>query len=62
MQNPIVEQLKSLKDERAGGSPDAAWLVSTKETLMMQIQSTNLLPKHSFVSLGADLNVKNPYS
>lgn len=35
-----VEQLKALKHERAGGSPDAAWLVSTKETLMMQIGNT----------------------
>ncbi len=40
MQSPIVEQLKSLKHERAGGSPDAQWLVSTKETLMMQIGNT----------------------
>lgn len=40
MQSPIVEQLKSLKHERAGGSPDARWLVSTKETLMMQIGNT----------------------
>ena len=40
MHNPIVEQLESLKHERAGGSPDAAWLVSTKETLMMQIGNT----------------------
>lgn len=35
-----VEQLKALKDERVGGSPDAAWLLSTKETLMMQINNT----------------------
>lgn len=40
MQDQLVEQLKSLKHERAGGSPDAAWLVSTKETLMMQIGNT----------------------
>jgi hypothetical protein len=40
MSNLIVEQLKSLKHERAGGSPDAQWLVSTKETLMMQIGNT----------------------
>ena len=40
MQNPTVEQLKSLKHERAGGSPDAQWLVSTRETLMMQIGNT----------------------
>jgi len=40
MRNPIVEQLKSLKHERAGGSPDAQWLVSAKETLMMQIGNT----------------------
>jgi len=35
-----VEQLRSLKHERAGGSPDAQWLVSTKDTLMMQIGNT----------------------
>lgn len=40
MRNPIVEQLTSLKHERAGGSPDAQWLVVTKETLMMQIGNT----------------------
>jgi len=40
MPNSIEEQLKSLKDKRAGGSPDAQWLVSTKETLMMQIGNT----------------------
>lgn len=40
MRNPIVEQLTKLKHERAGGSPDAQWLVSTKETLMMQIGNT----------------------
>ena len=40
MQLPFVEQLKALKNERAGGSPDAQWLASTKETLMMQIGNT----------------------
>ncbi|MEK7545644.1 MAG: DUF5667 domain-containing protein [Patescibacteria group bacterium] len=40
MRTQIVEQLKALKHERAGGSPDAQWLVSTKETLMMQIGNT----------------------
>jgi hypothetical protein len=40
MQLPLVEQLKSLKNERAGGSPDAQWLASTKETLMMQLGNT----------------------
>ncbi len=40
MKDSIVRQLKALKDERAGGSPDARWLASTKETLMMQIGNT----------------------
>lgn len=40
MKSQIVEQLKALKHERAGGSPDAQWLASTKETLMMQIGNT----------------------
>jgi hypothetical protein len=36
----IAEQLKTLQHERAGGSPDARWLLSTKETLLMQIRNT----------------------
>lgn len=40
MKLPVSEQLKALKTERAGGSPDAQWLVSTRETLMMQIGNT----------------------
>lgn len=40
MQLPFGEQLKALKTERAGGSPDAQWLASTRETLMMQIGNT----------------------
>lgn len=40
MKDSIVRQLKALKDERAGGSPDARWLASTKETLLMQIGNT----------------------
>lgn len=33
-------RLKALKTTRAGGSPDARWLASTRETLLMQIQNT----------------------
>ncbi len=40
MKLPIEGQLKALKTERAGGSPDARWLASTRETLMMQIGNT----------------------
>lgn len=40
MRMNFVEQLKSLKTERAGGSPDASWLASTRETLMMQTGNT----------------------
>jgi hypothetical protein len=40
MKLPFEEQLKALKTERAGGSPDAIWLASTRETLMMQIGNT----------------------
>lgn len=36
----MERQLKSLKHERAGGSPDAHWLASTRNTLMMQIGNT----------------------
>jgi len=35
-----ANQLKSLKSERAGGCPDAAWLSSTRETLLMQVRNT----------------------
>lgn len=40
MSNLVAKQLKSLKHERAGGSPDAAWLSSTRDTLLMQIRNT----------------------
>ena len=40
MKLPVLEQLKALKTERAGGSPDAQWLASTRETLMMQMGNT----------------------
>lgn len=36
----LISQLKTLKSERAGGTPDAAWLASTRETLMMQVSNT----------------------
>lgn len=36
----LVEQLKLLKTQRAGGSPDERWLASTRETLLMQIRNT----------------------
>lgn len=38
--NRLVGQLKELQTERAGGSPDARWLASTRETLMIQIGNT----------------------
>jgi hypothetical protein len=62
MHNPIVEQLKSLKHERAGGSPDAQWLVSTKETLMMQIGNTvgGSEPRTGFRALAESLRIFFP--
>jgi len=36
----LTEQLKAIKHERAGGAPDAAWLASTRETLLMQVKNT----------------------
>ena len=40
MSKLTANQLKSLKHERAGGCPDAAWLSSTRETLLMQVRNT----------------------
>ena len=36
----LAEQLKLLKTQRAGGSPDERWLASTRETLLMQVRNT----------------------
>ncbi len=36
----LEAQLKSLSTKRAGGSPDAQWLLSARETLMMQTGNT----------------------
>lgn len=36
----LTNQLKALKAERAGGTPDARWLASTRETILMQVSNT----------------------
>ncbi len=36
----LAGQLSRMKTQRAGGAPDAQWLLSTKETLLMQIKNT----------------------
>ena len=40
MNKKLAAQLKDLKNEHAGGNPDASWLASTRETLMMQVSNT----------------------
>ena len=36
----LVAKLKNLGTKRAGGSPDAQWLLSARETLLMQVRNT----------------------
>lgn len=40
MKKEVIAQLKQLQTKREGGSPDAEWLSSTRETLLLQIKNT----------------------
>lgn len=62
MSRKTVEQLKSLRESRAGGAPDARWLVSTRETLLMQIKNTvgEKAPSRGFSSFAEAVRLFTP--